>query len=156
MNVVPNPHLDLSLRRIFNVTPERLFRAWTDADELVKWFGPDGVTTEIAEVDLTIGGAYRLVMRLPQGDEVIHHGVYREILANKKLVFTWVLDGQSCDGSESESCETVVTVFFNNQDEGTELVIIHDFLPSETSRDNHSFGWTGCVESLEKLLAQEV
>ncbi len=155
MNFVSNPHLDLSVRHIFNATPERLFRAWTDADELVKWFGPEGVTLDFAEVDLRVGGAYRLALRPPQGDVFFHHGVYREILPNAKLVFTWILEGQLCEGSEDESCETVVTIYFNDSDGATQLVIIHDFLPTEKARDNHGFGWNGCLESLENMLAQK-
>jgi uncharacterized protein YndB with AHSA1/START domain len=155
MNVATKPHLDLSLRRTFNATPERLFRAWTQAEQLVKWFGPEGVTTEVAEVDLKVGGAYRVVMRTPQGNLVVHHGVYREIQPNQKLVFTWILDGQHCEGSEEEYCETVVTIYFNENEGATELVIIHDFLPTEKARDNHEFGWNGCFECLEKLVVQQ-
>ena len=155
MNIAANPHLDLSIRHTFNATPERLFRAWTEPGELVKWFGPEGVVTEVAEVDLCIGGAYRMVMRTPAGDVVVHHGVYREIQPNQKLVFTWILDGQHCEGSEDENCETVVTIYFNEREGATELVIIHDFLPTQKARDNHEFGWNGCLECLGLLLAQE-
>ncbi len=155
MNVAAKPHLDLSIRRTFNATPERLFRAWTQAEQLVKWFGPEGVTTEHAEVDLSVGGAYRVVMRIPSGEVVVHHGVYREILINQKLVFTWVLDGQNCEGSEDEYCETLVTIYFNEREGATELVIIHDFLPTVKARDNHEFGWNGCLGCLEKLLTEQ-
>jgi len=155
MNVATKPHLDLSIRRTFNATPQRLFRAWTEASELVKWFGPEGVVTENAKTDLRIGGAYSMTMRIPTGDVVVHHGVYREIIVNEKLVFTWVLDGQNCEGSEDENCETIVTIYFNELEGATELVIIHDFLPTQKARDNHEFGWTGCLENLELLLAQE-
>jgi len=154
MNVAAKPHLDLSIRRTFNATPERLFRAWTQAEELLKWFGPEGVVTEAAEVDLRVGGAYRVTMRMSSGSVVEHYGVYREILPNQKLVFTWMLDGQHRQGSDEENCETIVTVYFNESDGATELVVIHDFLPSQNARDNHEFGWNGCLASLEQLLAQ--
>lgn len=154
MDADQKPHLDLSVRRLINATPERLFRAWTEVDELLKWFGPGEVVLEFAEVDLRIGGEYRFDLKTPDGKSIVHHGVYREIHANKKLVFTWVLDGQDCAGSKEEDCETVVTVFFHEHDGATELVVIHDFLPSENSRDNHGMGWKGCLDCLEKMLAQ--
>ncbi len=152
MNAASETLLDLTIKRTIKSSPQRLFRAWTQADELLKWFGPEGVSTETAEVDLRVGGAYRLVLRLPDGNTVAHHGHYREIRPAEKLVFTWILENQACDGSRGEDCETLVTVHFEDRGSATELTITHEFLPSEKARNNHEFGWNGCLDSLEQLL----
>jgi uncharacterized protein YndB with AHSA1/START domain len=142
----------LAMKRTFNAPRETVFRAWTDADLLAKWFGPAGVTVSGAEIDLKTGGAYRIAMVLPDGSDVVHHGHYREIDPPARLVFTWLLEGQACAGSGNPSGETVVTVTLRDADGRTELTLTHEMLPSETARDNHERGWTGCLDGLAAML----
>ncbi len=64
-----SPATTLRLTRTFAAPREKVFRAWTDPEELKKWFGPVGYATPMAEVDLRVGGKYQLGMRkLPGGD----------------------------------------------------------------------------------------
>jgi uncharacterized protein YndB with AHSA1/START domain len=79
----------LTIRRRLPAAPERCFRAWTDAKELKQWFGPGQAVCILAESDPRVGGRYRLVMRAPDGEEHDVSGVFREVVANRKLVFTW-------------------------------------------------------------------
>jgi uncharacterized protein YndB with AHSA1/START domain len=74
--------------REFNTPRETVFKAWTEPKKLKKWFGPEGVNTIAAEVDLRIGGNYQLTMREPNGSTIVHGGAYREIDPPNKLVFT--------------------------------------------------------------------
>lgn len=68
-NPKTSPATTLRVARSFAAPREKVFRAWTDPEELKKWFGPVGYSTLIAEVDLRVGGKYRLGMRkLPGGD----------------------------------------------------------------------------------------
>lgn len=143
----------LSLTREFSASPEKVFQAWTDPDILVKWFGPKGVATDSAQIDLKIGGEYHFTLKLPDGKIVDHHGEYREIDPPNKLVFTGILDGQGCAGSEGVFAETLVTVEFQDLGGATRLVLTHDFLPTEDSRDSHSFGWNGSFDCLAEVLA---
>ena len=143
----------LSLTRDFNAPREKVFQAWTDPQILVKWFGPKGVVTESAQIDLKVGGEYHFTLRLPDGKIVDHHGAYREIDPPKKLVFTGVLDGQGCAGSEGVFAETLVTVEFQDLGGATRLVLNHDFLPTEASKESHSMGWNGSFDGLAKVLA---
>ena len=69
----------LSLTRDFNAPREKVFQAWTDPDILKNWFGPKGVTTESAQIDLRVGGKYQFSLRLPDGNIAAHQGEYREI-----------------------------------------------------------------------------
>ena len=143
----------LSITRDFKASPEKVFQAWTDPEILVKWFGPKEVSTESAQIDLRIGGEYHFTLKLPDGKIVDHHGEYREIDPPKKLVFTGILDGQGCAGSEGVFAETLVTVEFQDLGGATRLVLTHDFLPTQDSRDSHSFGWNGSFDCLAEVLA---
>ncbi len=88
-NPRPSSATTLSLTRTFAASREKVFRAWTDPEELKKWFGPIGYSTLIAEVDLRVGGKYRLGMRkLPDGDIFYLTGTYREVRTPEKLVYT--------------------------------------------------------------------
>ena len=79
----------LSVRRTFPVSPERLFLAWSDPVDLMRWFAPPGMDTPSAEIDFRIGGRYRFGMRpLPDGDLIFVDGEYREIVPNARISFT--------------------------------------------------------------------
>lgn len=143
----------LSLTREFNAPREKVFQAWTDPEILVKWFGPKEVSTESARIDLRVGGEYHYTMKLPDGKIVDHHGAYREIDPPKKLVFTGILDSQGCAGSDGLYAETLVTINFEDLGNRTRLTLTHDFLPTEASRDSHSYGWNGSFDCLTEVLA---
>jgi len=69
----------LTLRRTFQASRERVFRAWTTPEEIKQWKCPGDRTTPLVEVDLRVGGAYRVHMRKPDGTETRLVGVYREV-----------------------------------------------------------------------------
>lgn len=108
----------LSLNRDFNAPPEKVFQAWTDPRIMARWFGPDGAEVQSAEIDLEVGGEYRLTLKEPDGSVAVLHGAYREIDPPRKLIFTWILDGQACEGSAGLHAETVVTLVFEDQGGG--------------------------------------
>jgi uncharacterized protein YndB with AHSA1/START domain len=139
----------LKIRRIYHASRDRVFRAWTDPEQLKKWFAvAEGYTTPIAEVDLREGGRYRLGMQPPGDDGVlIVGGVYRQILPHEKLVFTWRWESPSADEPE-----TLVTVEFHEQDNGTEVILKHELFTDASQRDKHGEGWMGCMDNLEHLL----
>lgn len=79
----------LTLRRHLNARPETAYAAWTDPEKIVKWFGPDAGPVEHADLDVRVGGSYTVIFRTEDGEQ--HHvsGVYRDVVPNEKLVFTW-------------------------------------------------------------------
>lgn len=140
----------VEIQRRYPVDREALFQAWTNPDALRAWFGPEGVETQLAEIDLQVGGRYRIEMVMSSGGVVEHHGIYEEIVSPEKLVFTWSLpqDGE-CDDGMGAQVETRVTVRFNVVDEQTtDLYLLHEGLPTRKSRDGHELGWTGCFVCL--------
>ena len=89
VRTVPTPPKpSLTLVRRLEASPARVFAAWTDPAQVVQWMGPDDDVIR-AENDVRVGGRYRIVMRAPDGEEHDVSGVYREIVADTKLVFTW-------------------------------------------------------------------
>lgn len=142
----------LSIAREIHALREKVFKAWTEPTQLIKWFGPKDVTTTEAEIDLIPGGNYRFTMIEPDGQVISHGGEYREIHPPEKLVFTWVLEGQGCEGSEGLFAETLVTIEFQEMGTSTRLILTHDFLPNETSKAAHQMGWKGSLDALETMV----
>lgn len=79
---------EVLITRVFDAPRELIFKAWTDPEHLARWFGPEIFTIPVCEVDPRVGGAWRIVMRAPDGTEYPGGGVYREFVEPERLVFT--------------------------------------------------------------------
>ena len=143
----------ISITRVIAAPRELVFRAWTEPERLQKWWGVQAdYTTPIAEVDLRVGGKYRLGMRAPDNEHpFVVGGTYREVRPMEKLVYTWVWEHHG-EGSDSnfEPAETLVTVEFRDLGDKTELVLTHEYFPDENMRDEHNHGWNGCFDQLAR------
>jgi len=135
----------LVIKRRFNVSPEKVFAAWADPEKLKQWMRPGEITSTRAEIDLRTGGRYRIVMRATDGEEHDVSGVYREIIANEKLVFTWAW-------KSTPERESLVTVTFKPDGAGTIMTLLHEQFFDADARDRHQGGWNGALEKLEKYL----
>lgn len=135
----------LEVSRVIAAPRERVFRAWTDATELSRWFGPTGDhKTEVPELDLRVGGKYRFEIHFKDAINRVS-GVYREIAPPEKLVFTWLWD-------RPEAPETLVTVTFRDIKGSTEVVVTHSGFIEEQDRDAHRNGWLGALEKFSKTV----
>jgi len=145
-------HTALRVERNFKASRERLFQALTNAAALGKWFAvADGFTTPIAEVDLRVGGRYRLGMKPPDDSPVlIVGGVYQLIQPPDKLIFTWAWEAAGADEPES-----LVTVEFFDLGDETQVVLTHEQFLTPEVRDQHGEGWQGCFNGLAKALEQK-
>lgn len=83
-----NPDLDLVLERVVDVPRDLVWKAWTQAEHVEKWFVPKPWTIAACESDLRPGGMFRTVMRSPEGQEHDNLGCYLEIVDNERLVWT--------------------------------------------------------------------
>src|ERR1700730_9238297 len=137
------PKPSLTITRRLPAPPERCFRAWTDPEALKRWFGPDKIEVLLAETDPRVGGRYRVVMRAHGGEEHDGSGEFREVVASRKLVFTWAW-------RSTPERQSLVTVEFIPEGAATALTLTHEQFADEAARDRHRHGWTG---SLEKLAA---
>jgi len=79
---------ELSLTRIFDAPPNKVYRAWTDPDLLKEWFTPRPYTVSDVEMDLRSGGVFNVTMRGPDGEVYPNNGIFLEVVPNRLLVFT--------------------------------------------------------------------
>lgn len=140
-------NIRLEIKRFINAPPDRVYAAWADPAQLKQWFGPENVRTRNLEADARVGGKYRWDLTNADGEEMTVYGEYRELVPNKKIVFTWRWD----DDDAWKNTNSMVTVELADRDGGTELVLIHEQLPSEESRDRHNQGWSSVLDRLEKF-----
>jgi uncharacterized protein YndB with AHSA1/START domain len=136
----------LHIERAFQAPVQRVFDAWTSEEVMRRWFyGQRGWETPVAEVDLRLGGAVRVVMRDPQkGAEHGGGGHYTEIDPPIRLAFTWSWD--------DDSRETLIEVDFEEAEGVTTVHFTHSGLRDEESVRNHEDGWTTCFDNLERAL----
>jgi uncharacterized protein YndB with AHSA1/START domain len=139
----------LSIRRVYSVAPEKVWRAWTDPQALRRWFGPGepGSVTS-AELDVRLGGRYRIAFVAPDGVEHVAAGVYQEVVENRRLVFSWTRHGMP-------ELESQVTIELRPVPGGTELSFLHDKFPDVAARDDHQGGWLPTFAKLDAFIGTE-
>jgi uncharacterized protein YndB with AHSA1/START domain len=142
------------ITRVFDAPRELVFKAWTDAGQLARWWGPKGFTNPICEVDARVGGALRIVMRAPDGAEHPMTGVFREITAPARLVFTTV----AVDGEGKPLLEGLTTVTFAEHGGKTKLTVESRAvgLVADAARmlEGMEAGWTQSIDRLGEHLAR--
>jgi uncharacterized protein YndB with AHSA1/START domain len=152
------PTKELVIERTVKAAPERVFDAFTDPDELTKWWWPNGFTCPAAEVDLRVGGTYRLAMEwpdfIPADAQFSHHmgGEYYEIEHPHRLV----MSGRAVNDEQGELFATLIEVTFEARDEGTALTIRQMYfepMPPAQAMAGAEQGWSEQLGKLERLLA---
>ena len=136
----------LTIKRRFNAPPEKVYAAWIDPKKLAQWMGPSGTQRVEAECDLRVSGRYAIKMVMTD-DEHNVSGVYREIVPNEKLVFTWAW-------RSTPERESLVSLTFNKDGGGTIMTLLHEQFFDEAARDRHNAGWTGTMDKLENYLSR--
>ena len=137
----------LSIVRKLDAGPAKVWRAITEAEMLKQWMAPtDEFKIPTAETDLRVGGRYHIIMHAPDGQVHDVSGVYREIVPNKKLVYTWAW-------KSTPERQSVVTIELRAAGGGTELTLRHEQFADAEARDHHQQGWMGCLARLEKAVA---
>jgi uncharacterized protein YndB with AHSA1/START domain len=137
----------LQIKRFINAQRDRVYAAWTDPAQLKEWWGPEHVRTRSLVADVRVGGRYRWDLTNPEGEQMSVFGEYRELVPGNKMVFTWKWD----DDDAWKSGNSIVTVELFDRNGGTELLLTHEQLPSEESRDRHNDGWNSVLDRLEKF-----
>ncbi len=132
----------LRIERTYEAPAERVFDAWTSEEVMRRWFhGQLGWDTPVAEVDLRLGGAVRVVMRNPaDGAEHGGGGHYTVIEPPHRLAFTWTWD--------RDERQTLLELDFTEADGRTTVVLTHSGLLDLDSVRDHEEGWTVCLEEL--------
>lgn len=141
--------VSLVVRRRIRASAARLFAAWTRPEQVQCWWGPQSVTCIGADIDLRVGGGYRIAHRMPDGSIIHIGGEFRRIEPPRLLVFTWRREPGS--GAEEE-----VTVRFEPMDGTTEVVVVHERIADQRIRDTHQAGWNACLNGLEAYVGDEL
>ena len=142
---------ELLISRTFDAPASLVFALWTDPAHFRNWMGPGSYLCKHSEIDLRVGGAYRALIASADDPNNWFGGVYREIVPNERLVFTFKWDESHEDGPP---VDTLVTVQLRDApDGGTLMDFTHEGLKSEASLTGHRHGWTSTFERLEAFLA---
>lgn len=143
----------LRMARTFDAPRALVWRAWSQPEAMVLWMGPVEWPAVRVVSDFRVGGAWRICLRSPQtGEELWQGGVYREIVAPERLVFTFRWEGENHeDGAPVDTLVTVVLT--ETQDGRTHMDFTHEGLKSEQSLMGHRHGWSSTADRLQAWLA---
>jgi len=138
----------LVIRRHYPVSPEKLWRAWTDPQALSAWFGGGGPgSVKRADVDLRVGGRYCIAFVGGDGEQHEASGVYQVVEPFTRLAFSWVFSKTTPDRVSRVNLQIEP-----RGDEGCELVFTHDRFFDQNTRNNYERGWTHIFAVLESAL----
>ena len=148
----------LVITRIFDAPRELVWKAWTEPERFMLWWGPKGFTAPLCKIDLRVGGLYHNCMRSSDGKDYWSTGVYREIVPLERIVCTDsfadekgnVVPATNYGMSADFPLEMLVTVTFEEDNGKTKLTLTHVGLPFGEDLDNCRTGWN---ESFDKLVA---
>lgn len=134
----------LTIRRRLNATAAKVYAAWTQPAQLMRWMQPLDNTCIHAEADVRVGGRFRVILRGANGEEHDVSGTYLEVVPEEKLVFTWAW-------RSTPERESLVTVTLRADGPATELTLMHERFFDEAARDSHNEGWTSSIDQLVAL-----
>jgi len=148
---------ELVIQRVFDAPRELVWKAWTEPERVMRWWGPKGYTSPAAEIDLRVGGKYLWAMRSPEGQDLWSTGVYREIVPLERMVCTNsfadengnVVPASHYGMTADLPLEMVATVTFEEIDGKTKLTL-RQGMPAGEMSEMAEIGWN---ESFDKLAA---
>lgn len=144
---------ELSLVRILDATPDKVFRAWTEPELLKRWFTPPPWTVASAELDVRPGGANLIVMRSPEGEEFPNRGVYLEVVKNERLVMT---DAYTRAWQPSSKPFMTAVITFENEAGKTRYTarVLHWSAEDRKAHEDMGFheGWGKATDQLAALV----
>ena len=141
--------IGIELQRRFRASPDRVFRAWTQPVALREWWCPAGWIAGEIEIDLRIGGVYRIAMSRADGGGpgVSVAGQFLEVRPPERLVYTW-----RWEGAFAEMPETLVTLELHGTESETLLTLRHDNFTDAGLRQQHRTGWIAACDRLDRAI----
>jgi len=140
---------EIVISRLINAPRTAVWEAWTKAEHLAQWWGPDGFSIPDCEVDFRVGGAFRMVMRGPDGTDYPFVNTYREITEPEQIVFTGTID-------EASGQELVTTVRFTETDGKTTITVRQTVPVVEAYARGQVQGWTETLARLDEFVAAKI
>ena len=139
------------LHRVLRSRPERVYRAFLDADAKCKWLPPNGFTGKVHEINATVGGTYRMSFtNFTNGESHSFGGTYVELVPNERLRYSDRFDDPNLPG------EMTVTVTLKSVSCGTEMNIVQEGIPDAIPVEQCYLGWQQSLELLGQLVEANV
>jgi uncharacterized protein YndB with AHSA1/START domain len=139
--------LRVHVERVVPAARPRVFAAHVAPDQLAQWWGPDGFTIPALELDLRVGGQYRIAMEPPQGEVFFLSGEFREVDPPARLVYTFRWEPPDPDDQE-----TIVTFSLDDRGEATNVIVDQGVFATEARRALHEQGWRETLDHLERVM----
>jgi uncharacterized protein YndB with AHSA1/START domain len=141
----------ISLHRILKATPEKVFKAFIDADSLASWIPPNGFTGKVHSLDLNVGGKYSMSFtNFTTGNSHSFGGVYLEIIPNELLVYTDEFEDPNLPG------QIITRVELRKVICGTELIVTQEGIPAVIPAEMCYLGWQESLEKLKSLVEPNI
>jgi uncharacterized protein YndB with AHSA1/START domain len=141
----------IRLHRVLNAPPERVYRAFLDADAKARWLPPNGFTGKVHHMDARVGGSYKMSFtNFSSGNSHSFGGTFQELVPNERIRFTDKFDDTNLPG------EMQVTVTLKKVSVGTELSIVQEGVPDVIPPDACYLGWQESLIYLAKLVEPEI
>lgn len=141
----------VKLHRVFSAPPERVFRAFSDPDAIVKWIAPHGFSAKVLHSDVRSGGAYKMLFtNFSTGTQHVFQGNYHEVIANQLLRYTDQFTTKDVDD------EIEVTVVLNKVSVGTDLYITQVGLPDIIPPAACYMAWQESLQLLSFLVNPDI
>jgi uncharacterized protein YndB with AHSA1/START domain len=145
------PIKTVSLHRVLRATPERIYRAFLDADAMVKWLPPNGFTGKVHQMDAQVGGIYKMSFtNFTTGQSHSFGGQYLELVPHERIRYTDTFDDPNVPG------EMQTTIGLKPVSCGTELTIVQEGLPDVIPLEACYLGWQESLTLLAKLVEAEI
>jgi uncharacterized protein YndB with AHSA1/START domain len=140
-----------TLHRVLTTSPEKLYRAFTEADALSKWLPPNGFTCTVHHLEAKVGGTHRMSFRnFTTGDSHAFGGEYLDLVPGERLRYTDRFDQPGPAG------EITVTVTLKKVSVGTELSIVQEGIPDDIPVEACYLGWQQSLRNLARLVEPEI
>lgn len=141
----------IRLHRVIRAAPERVYRAFLDADAMAKWLPPNGFTGRVHELDAKVGGRYRMTFtNFTTGQSHAFGGEYLELLPNELIRYTDVFDDPNLPGTMQ------TTISLRTLSCGTELNVVQEGIPAAIPPEMCYLGWQDSLTLLAKLVEAEI
>ncbi len=145
------PTNTIRLHRVLRATPERIYRAFLDADAMAKWLPPNGFTGKVHHIDVRVGGTYKMSFtNFTTGQSHSFGGEFLELVPNERISYTDRFDDPNLPG------EIRTTVSFKQVSCGTELTIVQEGVPGAIPAEACYLGWQESLAQLAKLVEAEI
>ncbi|WPC65422.1 SRPBCC family protein [Rhodoferax ferrireducens] len=141
----------IRLHRILRTSPERVYRAFLDADAVAKWLAPHGFTCKVHHMDAKVGGTYKMSFtNFTTGNGHSFGGQYHELVPSEKIRYTDSFDDPGLPG------EMQTTVTLKRVSCGTEFTVVQEGLPAAIPLEMCYLGWQESLEQLANLVEPEI